>query len=51
MAARDAANTLADRVVVPNARYRRDLGARLIDDEFRKVEALGLLNADPAAIG
>ena len=42
-AARDAANTLADKIVVPNARYRRDIGTRLINDEFRKVEALGLL--------
>jgi hypothetical protein len=51
VAAHDAANTLADRVVVPNARYPRDIGARLIDDEFRKVEALGLLKLTPAAIG
>jgi phosphoribosylamine---glycine ligase len=48
-AARDATNTLADKVVVPNARYRRDIGARLIDDEFRKVEALGLLDAESAS--
>ena len=43
-AARDAANALADKVVVPNARYRRDIGTRLIEGEFAKVEALGLLD-------
>jgi len=26
-----------------NCTYRRDIGTRLINDEFRKVEALGLL--------
>jgi phosphoribosylamine---glycine ligase len=44
-AARDAANALADKVVIANARYRRDIGTRLIDGEFAKVEALGLLDS------
>jgi phosphoribosylamine--glycine ligase len=44
-AARDAANALADKVVVANARYRRDIGMRLIEGEFAEVEALGLLDA------
>ena len=43
-AARDVANALADKVVVANARYRRDIGTRLIDGEFAKVEGLGLLD-------
>jgi hypothetical protein len=28
----------------PNARYRRDIGQRLIERDFAKVEALGLLD-------
>jgi phosphoribosylamine---glycine ligase len=47
-AARDAANALAEKVVVPNARYRRDIGTRLIEGEFAKVEAWGLLDPQPA---
>ena len=43
-AARDAANTLADKVIIPNARFRRDIGTRLIDGELRKVEELGLFD-------
>ena len=43
-AARDAANVLANKVIVANARYRRDIGERLIEGEFAKVEALGLLD-------
>jgi hypothetical protein len=31
---------LADKVVVANARYRRDIGTRLIEGEFAKIEAL-----------
>ena len=40
-AARDAANALADKVVVPNARYRRDIGTRLIEGDFAQLEAWG----------
>ena len=43
-AARDAANKLADKVIIPNARFRRDIGTRLIDGELLKVEELGLFN-------
>jgi phosphoribosylamine---glycine ligase len=43
-AARDAANALAAKVVVANARYRPDIGMRLIEGEFARVEALGLLD-------
>jgi phosphoribosylamine--glycine ligase len=42
--ARDAANALADKVVVANARYRRDIGTRLIEGEFARIEASGLLD-------
>jgi phosphoribosylamine--glycine ligase len=45
-AAQERANRLADRVLVPNVRYRRDIGDRLIAGDFARVEALGLL--DPA---
>jgi phosphoribosylamine--glycine ligase len=43
-AAQQKANRLADRVLVPNVRYRRDIGARLIAGDYRRVEALGLLD-------
>ena len=43
-AARDAANALADKVVVSNARYRRDIGKKLIDGDFAKVRAWGLID-------
>jgi phosphoribosylamine---glycine ligase len=41
--ARDRANRLAERVIIPNARYRRDIGDRLIAGDFERVAALGLL--------
>jgi phosphoribosylamine--glycine ligase len=44
-AARVAANALAEKVIVPNGRYRRDIGQKLIDGEFAKIEAWGLLDA------
>jgi hypothetical protein len=31
-------------VLVPNARYRRDIGRRLIEGDLARVEALGLLD-------
>ena len=43
-AARDAANALADKVVVSNARYRRDIGKKLIEGDFAKVRAWGLID-------
>jgi phosphoribosylamine--glycine ligase len=44
-AARNAANALADKMVIADARYRRDIGTRLIDGEFAKIEAWGLLES------
>ncbi|MGZ9060114.1 MAG: phosphoribosylamine--glycine ligase, partial [Burkholderiaceae bacterium] len=44
--ARDAANVLAGKVVIPNARYRSDIGQRLIQDQFAKLQAWGLLDFD-----
>jgi phosphoribosylamine--glycine ligase len=41
--ARCKAAELADRVIVPNVRYRRDIGSALVDGDFAIVEALGLL--------
>ena len=43
-AARNAANALADKVVIPSARYRRDIGEKLIEGEFDKIRALGLID-------
>ena len=42
-AARDEAYARASRVVIPNARYRLDIGERLIARDHAAVEALGLL--------
>jgi phosphoribosylamine--glycine ligase len=44
--AQERANGLADRVLVPNVRYRRDIGSRLMRGDYARVERLGLL--DPA---
>jgi phosphoribosylamine--glycine ligase len=45
-AAQQQANGLADRVLVPNVRYRRDIGDRLIAGDYDRVVRWGLL--DPA---
>ena len=45
--ARRKAGELADRVIVPNVRYRRDIGSTLIEGDFAFVEKLGLLDALP----
>jgi phosphoribosylamine--glycine ligase len=44
--AQERANGLADRVLVSNVRYRRDIGSRLMRSDYARVERLGLL--DPA---
>jgi phosphoribosylamine---glycine ligase len=41
--ARDRANQLADRVIIPNARYRRDIGDRLAAGDLERIIGLGLL--------
>jgi phosphoribosylamine-glycine ligase len=38
------ANCLADRVLIPNVRYRRDIGTRLIDTHHARLEDLGLFD-------
>jgi phosphoribosylamine--glycine ligase len=43
-AARDAAGALAAKIVVPNVRYRRDIGSNLIERDFQFVDQLGLLD-------
>jgi phosphoribosylamine--glycine ligase len=43
------ANRLAERVMIPNVRYRRDIGARLIAGDYERLERLGVL--DPADKG
>jgi phosphoribosylamine---glycine ligase len=42
--ARDKANQLAARVIIPNARYRRDIGDRLASGDLKRVINLGLLD-------
>jgi phosphoribosylamine--glycine ligase len=42
------AYALADRVLVPNLRYRRDIGDKLIAADLARVEALGLFDPRPA---
>src|SRR4051812_35666307 len=41
--AQQQANRLADRITIPNVRYRRDIGERLIDGDLARIERLGLL--------
>jgi phosphoribosylamine--glycine ligase len=41
--ARIIAGALADRIIVPNVRYRRDIGSALIEGDFARVEDLGFL--------
>jgi phosphoribosylamine--glycine ligase len=45
-AARDAANALTGKIVVPNARYRSDIGHRLIQGDFVKLQTWGLLGSE-----
>jgi phosphoribosylamine--glycine ligase len=42
--ARAAAYRRVGRVIIPNARYRLDIGQRLSGGDYRQVEALGLLD-------
>jgi phosphoribosylamine--glycine ligase len=42
--AREAAYRRVNKVIVPNGRYRLDIGQRLIDRDYARVEALGLLD-------
>ncbi len=37
----------AGRIVIPNVRYRRDIGQRLIDRDLARLEAVGLLDPPP----
>ena len=43
-AARSAAYERIARIMIPNARYRLDIGDHLINEDYAKVEALGLLS-------
>jgi phosphoribosylamine--glycine ligase len=47
--AKQRANALAARVLVPNVRYRTDIGDRLLSGEWERLEALGLLDQTGAA--
>jgi phosphoribosylamine--glycine ligase len=43
-AAQQRANDLADRVLIPNVRYRRDIGIRLIEADYARLEVLKLFD-------
>jgi phosphoribosylamine--glycine ligase len=42
--AQERANRLADRVLIPNVRYRHDIGTRLMGGDYARVEQLGYLD-------
>lgn len=44
--AQEAACTLADRIVIPNVRYRRDIGDKLINGDLTTLRALGLFDPE-----
>jgi phosphoribosylamine---glycine ligase len=46
--AQQSAIALADKMHIPNVRYRKDIGSRLIAGDFRRVETLGLLDGASA---
>jgi phosphoribosylamine--glycine ligase len=41
-AAREAAYSRVQKVVIPNSRYRNDIGGRLIERDLREMRRLGL---------
>jgi phosphoribosylamine--glycine ligase len=43
--AQQSAIALADKIIIPNVRYRKDIGGRLIAGDFHRVEKLKLLDA------
>ena len=43
--AQQRANSLVDRILIPNVLYRRDIGDRLMAGDYAQVEKLGLLDA------
>ncbi len=45
-AAQAGALALADRTVIPNVRYRRDIGDKLVAGQWAEVERLGLLDPE-----
>ena len=42
--AQQRAIALAEKVFIPNVRYRKDIGSNLIAGDFQQVEKLGLLD-------
>jgi phosphoribosylamine---glycine ligase len=44
LAARNAANELVQKLSIANARYRTDIGQRLIDGELERLERMGLFD-------
>ena len=41
--ARTAAYDRVDKVVIPNARYRKDIGVRLMSIDWSRLEKLGIV--------
>ena len=46
--AQQNAIALAERIFIPNVRYRKDVGSRLIAQDFQELEKLGLLDPPSA---
>lgn len=45
-AARSEAYRIAQRLIIPNVRYRNDIGTKLVEGELSILEGLGLLGDD-----
>jgi phosphoribosylamine---glycine ligase len=46
--AQQRAIALAEKIFIPNVRYRKDIGSRLIAQDFQRLEKLGLLDSSSA---
>ena len=44
-AARETALALVDKVIIPNARYRCDIGQKLIEGDLERIRAWGFIDS------